>query len=171
MRDVLNLSEDVAVPTRAIAKTSGDGRCPLVEAATVDPSSYIYIASHCTLETTDLGGTWTKVDYLDDAPWFAVATTTTGKNITAIADGIYLSTNYGQSWHRSGNAPNFTVNSYYHAVAMNADGQYIGLAVVGGPILLSSDYGLTWRNCTGKHITSICVWTCPLNALPLLYNF
>jgi photosystem II stability/assembly factor-like uncharacterized protein len=80
--------------------------------------------------------------------------TTTGKNITAIADGIYLSTNYGQTWHRSDNAPDFTGNSYYQAVAMNADGQYIGLAVVGGPIILSSDYGQTWRNCTGKQITT-----------------
>jgi hypothetical protein len=119
----------------------------------------------------DLGGTWTNVDYLDDAPWFAVATTTTGKNITAIADGIYFSTNYGLTWHRSGNAPNFTDNSYYQAVAMNADGQYIGLAVVNGPIILSNDYGRTWRNCTGKHITSICVTSNHFNCPALLYNF
>lgn len=101
-----------------------------------------------------LGGTWSAIGYNSGAAWFDVGISRTGQNIVAFTSDnkLFQSDDYGDTWRHNEAAPEYITgtNTYYQAVASSGDGQYLLLAVTGGPLYRSMDRGVTWLNCTGK---------------------
>jgi len=89
--------------------------------------------------SNDYGSTWTP----SSAPptyWHSIAMSSTGQYQTALeqSGGIYISSNYGQTWYNTGYGAN------WYSVAMSADGKYQTAVANGNYIYTSDDFGSSW---------------------------
>lgn len=95
----------------------------------------------------DFGVTWVNVsdsNNLDDRNWRSIAMSSDGSYQTAIEEGgeIYVSTNYGVTWHYVDNP--LLIDKQWESVSVSATGQYQTAIEKGGNIYTSIDYGTTW---------------------------
>lgn len=74
--------------------------------------------------------------------FYDVAISSDGKYMYSAAHsyGIYISDDYGQTWHKS----NGTTTEEYVAITTSADGKYVYIAGNAHEIWKSSDFGETW---------------------------
>eukprot|EP01040_Poterioochromonas_malhamensis_P015014 gene15014-16723_t len=106
---------------------------------------------------TELGLIYTSKDYgksweSTSAPkneWNGVTSDTTGQYLAAAAsDGIYTSTNYGQTWIYQPGAPNNYQgqSNYWPYIAADSTGRYLAASssYSKAVIYLSSNYGVNW---------------------------
>ena len=108
------------------------------------------VSSASILYSVDTGQTWSKSIVPSDANYTAVAMSSDGTIQTAVisggsdtASGIYMSTNYGESWDNlNNNAP----SANWTSVAMSSNGQIQTAVVYDGFIYTSTNYGETWDN-------------------------
>jgi photosystem II stability/assembly factor-like uncharacterized protein len=74
----------------------------------------------------------------NDVFWWAIASSASGSNLVALSDGIYVSTNSGNSWNKA------DWPSANQSAVISADGKKMAVAARGGLIYTSSDSGKTW---------------------------
>jgi BNR-Asp box repeat len=95
--------------------------------------------------SVDAGLHWTDRPFANTAQWTAVASSADGTRLVAapLAEGvIYTSTDSGENWtpHNVGST---TGGTFWNGVASSAEGRNL-VAVGGGGIYTSSDFGITW---------------------------
>jgi photosystem II stability/assembly factor-like uncharacterized protein len=101
--------------------------------------------------STNGGTTWTA-GTLPSGGYFESAGSKTGQYLAAIApnDGIYTSSDYGNTWTKQPSAPAVV----WYDIEMSANGKYLIAAETLGDIWTSTDYGVTWVNeTTGTGLT------------------
>jgi len=78
-----------------------------------------------------------------------IACSYNGQYVTISIDLIYTSSDYGVTWRNASlennlEDPNFFSNYNFYGIAMSSDGQYQTVVSLDGPVINSSDYGVTW---------------------------
>ncbi|NDB84548.1 MAG: hypothetical protein EB127_17870 [Alphaproteobacteria bacterium] len=78
-----------------------------------------------------------------------IACSFNGQYVTICIDLIYTSSDYGVTWTNASLANNledstFFSNYNFYGIAMSSDGQYQTTVGLDGPVITSSDYGVTW---------------------------
>jgi hypothetical protein len=79
-----------------------------------------------------------------------IACSFTGQYVTICIDLIYTSSDYGVTWTNASLANNLEdqnnfSNYNFYGVAMSSDGLYQTTVGLDGPVINSSDYGVTWK--------------------------
>jgi photosystem II stability/assembly factor-like uncharacterized protein len=78
-----------------------------------------------------------------------IACSFNGQYVTICIDLIYTSSDYGVTWRNASltnnlEDQNFFSNYNFYGIAMSSDGQYQTTVGLDGPVITSSDYGVTW---------------------------
>lgn len=127
------------------------------------------VSSGDTIYTSnDYGNTWIALDINSDLydtipnsqnnlyqsvetfPTAGIALSYNGFYQTIVAEYIYRSADFGQTWTNVSNTNNFTENNWID-VAMSSDGKYQTAIENGGGLFTSSDFGITWtRSADGR---------------------
>jgi photosystem II stability/assembly factor-like uncharacterized protein len=96
--------------------------------------------------TTDyISWTWTpRTSAPTNASWQSVASSSDGTKLVAVGGGIYISTNYGETW-----TPKLDdISRLWKSVSVSKSGQYqtavVNSSSISGYIYISSDFGNTW---------------------------
>jgi len=121
--------------------------------------------------STDYGMSWKPIDFNSDLyntvpdsqnnlyqsvemfPSAGVALSYNGLYQTIVAEFIYRSADFGQTWTNVSNTNNFTQNNWI-AVSMSSDGKYQTALETGGNVFTSIDYGVTWTPSVDPQFTN-----------------
>ena len=94
-------------------------------------------------------GQWAQTSSPTNVAWYDIAVSNNGANIVSVANpgGIYISSNYGSSWHVT-SAPDLK----WRAVTSSGDGRLLTALVddTTSVIFQSYDYGSTWIDITSS---------------------
>lgn len=80
---------------------------------------------------------------IETFPTAGVALSYNGLYQTVVAEYIYRSHDFGQTWTNVSNTNGFTENNWI-SVAMSSDGKYQTAVESGGNVFTSTDFGVTW---------------------------
>lgn len=111
--------------------------------------SLVFATSSYVSRSIDGGNTWSKTT-LPQRNWMAVAMSTDGSRVVAVAGadqysdyhtgGIYTSSDSGNSWTMTSASTNLD----WSTVASDQTGQYLQAAATGNGQYFSNDWGKTW---------------------------
>ena len=100
--------------------------------------------------SSNFGSSWNPIFTVNNEQITSIAMSATGQYQSATTGSsgtIYTSNNYGFTWTRNNNA--LITGKYWSTISVSSNGQYQSAGVFGGFICKSSNYGLTWGDCSG----------------------
>lgn len=145
------------------AKTFSSGTSNIFVAISLTGKYQTVVSSGDTVYMSkDYGSTWQPLDINSDLyanlsdsqnniyqsieafPSASVALSYNGFYQTIVAEYIYRSSDFGQTWTNVSNTNGFTENNWI-SVAMSSDGKYQTALESTGGAFMSVDFGLTWK--------------------------
>jgi hypothetical protein len=126
--------------------------------ASADGARFMVSDSTAINISTNSGASWEQIDAPETCCGALIATSADGSKLVAAEKGIYVSTNFGQTWMITSAPTNLDLaTNGWRSVASSADGSKLVAVTWNGPIYTSSDSVCNWKMnvAPGRHWQSV----------------